>query len=215
MGENKVRQKIVVGDRISRWTVVSSSESDPKGRLRWACRCDCGTFRPVLDIALKYGGSKSCGCLRREVVTTHGHALTKRQTPEFRAWSHMRERCEVQKHPQYRHYGGRGITVCPEWASFEIFLSDMGERPSPLHSLDRVDNYKGYSPDNCKWSTRKEQTRNRRSSVIVVCDGKKILLIELAEKFGLTDRVVRDRVRRGWTPEKAVLTPVQKHRMPA
>lgn len=97
-------------------------------------------------------------------VRRHGDAPsgTARVTPEYRAWAAMRDRCSRQKNPKYHLYGGRGISVCDRWGSYENFLADMGRRPSPAHSLDRGDNYGNYEPGNCRWATRSEQSGNRR-----------------------------------------------------
>lgn len=153
----------LTGDRFGRLTVKYRVERNKKGDSKWLCECDCGQIVKVLANHLKAGHTKSCGCLRSEVskqrMTTHGM----RETQTYRSWAGMKTRCLNPNEPRYKDYGGRGIKVCKSWLnSFEKFLADMGERPSGL-TLDRENNELGYFKENCKWSSRKEQSRNRRS----------------------------------------------------
>ncbi len=129
-------------------------------RILWECLCECGKKVKVLGAHLP--SRKSCGC-----STSEGKAWNVKHrlcgTPEYQAWADMRHRCLNPDHARYRDYGGRGITVCRRWNNFLNFLADMGKRTSPGHSLDRKNNNGGYRPGNCKWSTRSEQQRNRRT----------------------------------------------------
>lgn len=143
-----------------------------KRRYYWQFRCDCGNKCTVRIDHVRGGLIQSCGCLwterffsaSREANTTHG--MTK--TPEFKVWDSMLQRCTNPKHAAYHRYGGRGIKICKRWRnSFENFYADMGLRPSPKHSIERIDNDRGYSPWNCKWATSKEQAANKRSAWIM------------------------------------------------
>lgn len=154
---------------FGRWTVIGPATPvmfAGKVTPRVMCRCQCGTERPVLLSNLKSRKSKSCGCYRSnraaETKVRHGHARKGHVTPEFACWQAMIGRCTRQNHISYRNYGGRGIKVCDRWLAFEAFLSDMGYRPSPLHSLDRINNDGNYEPDNCRWATKQEQRKNQR-----------------------------------------------------
>ena len=156
----------IAGRRFGKWTAIHFAEQ--RGRMqRWLCRCDCGTERIISSKSLREGGSKSCGCLQREIVSngaTHGETRNGHTTPEYRTYAGMIQRCTNPNNPSWNHYGGRGIKVCPRWQhSYEHFLADVGRRPSPAHSLDRYPNNDGdYEPGNVRWATRKEQNANRR-----------------------------------------------------
>lgn len=141
---------------------------------------------------------------------THGHSLRNgKPSPEYVSWQHMRSRCEDKSHVHYKNYGGRGIAVCARWAIFENFLADMAERPSPNHSIDRRDCDKGYSPNNCYWATKKEQSRNRRNNHKITFRDETLCLTEWAERTGLKLITLSKRIQAGWTPERALTTPVR------
>jgi hypothetical protein len=130
----------------------------------WQCQCHCGEQKTVRGSHLKSGGIKSCGCLRGH--PTHGEGSKGQETAEYSAWLGMRKRCQNSKCQDWPDYGGRGIKVCERWQIYTNFLADMGRRPSPKHSLDRIDNDGDYEPSNCRWATPKEQYENRRVKFI-------------------------------------------------
>jgi hypothetical protein len=148
----------LIGQRFCR-LVVKHRGKDEKNLVVWECLCDCGNTVYAHTGSLTSGKTKSCGCLRKDRTTKHHMS----SSCEYRVWASMKDRCSNSKNKRYKDYGGRGIDVCQRWKdSFTNFLEDMGARPSPQHSIDRIDNNMGYIPDNCKWSTRSEQQRNKR-----------------------------------------------------
>jgi hypothetical protein len=172
-GERSVAN--LIGRRFHRLVVTSRAENyvSPNGKrsARWYAICDCGNTTVVLGATLARGDVASCGCLRREVVAArnasrakHGHAGYQR-SPEYRVWVGLLNRCFNPRNKGYPNYGGRGITVAPEWqgpTGFQTFLADMGPRPGPEYSIDRIDNDSGYRKGNCRWADAKTQAVNRR-----------------------------------------------------
>ena len=138
--------------------------------------------------------------------TKHGHCRYGAETATYNSWHSMLKRCNRPEHWNYARYGGRGITVCDRWKTFENFLADMGERPSGK-TLDRQDNALGYSPGNCRWSTHKEQHRNKRSNRLVSWNGKTLTIAEWTETLGLSRGLLRQRLNRGWSVGDALATP--------
>ena len=165
-------------------------------RRKWACLCSCGATAKVAIDKLRSGHTTSCGHKRVDILkarsTSHGQAKRGATSPEYRVWRSAIGRCTNPTNAAWGRYGGRGITVCPEWATFEQFYADMGPRPEGT-SLDRIDNDRGYAPDNCRWATSKEQQNNRRSNVHVTIDGVTRTLKQWAEHFGISYAVVKER----------------------
>lgn len=204
----------MTGTKWGRWEVLGKAPTRPGG-ASWNCRCECGEAGIVRGVDLRKGLSKSCGCFSSDFTTaanlTHGYS----RTSIYSAWLSMIRRCAATKGQSYRNYGARGITVCERWhSSFENFLADMGQKPSPRHSLDRIDNDKGYSPDNCRWATRREQNNNRRGSCWIEFRGKRVSLGEALTVTGdiISQPAAKARLELGWDVEAALTTPVQSRR---
>lgn len=159
-------------------------------RTRWLCQCDCGTSKEIRQQLLTRGDTQSCGCLRKEQRAARNsrekrtHYMT--TTPEYKAWVSMIQRCYNSNTESYPHYGGRGITVCDRWhESFESFFADVGLRPTPRHSIERVRVNGNYEPGNVCWATSNQQARNKRSTLRSVIDGENLCLADIAERFGI------------------------------
>jgi hypothetical protein len=162
-----MRKIDLLGQRFGRLTVVASAPSGGK-HARWLCACLCGTRKVVYSSNLLRGLTQSCGCLNREIsggITKHAHSNSRNGSPsaEYVSWQSMKTRCENPSAANFKYYGGRGIMICARWRnSFEDFLADMGFRPSPQHSIDRIRVDGHYEPGNVRWATAKQQANNRR-----------------------------------------------------
>lgn len=175
----------------------------------WLCKCDCGNERVVVSQTLRIGATRSCGCLRNEMRSDANRTHGKTDTPEYGVWCRMHSRCYNPKLERYPNYGGRGIKVCERWFSFENFLADMGTRPGPKFSIDRKDNDKDYTPDNCRWATNKQQARNTSRNHLLTLGEETRCLSEWAEIGGMDESALRGRLNDGWPLEMAVKTPVR------
>lgn len=141
---------------------------------------------------------------------THGDCRVGDRAPEYGVWRAMNDRCHLPSSEKYPLYGARGIVVCQEWRSdYLAFLSHIGRRPSPAHSIERIDNNKGYEPGNVRWATRKEQARNTRSNHFLEAFGRRATIVQWAEETGKPSRLISKRISLGWTPERALTTEVE------
>lgn len=159
-----------VGARYGRLTVFAFAGTTSRGARLWDCRCDCGGSCVTRGTRLRLGTCTSCGCWQRshlpESVLRHGRSKRGAITREWRTWASIRHRCQNPSATGYKYYGGRGITVCDRWQSFDAFFADMGPRPLGK-SIDRINNNGNYEPGNCRWATPKEQANNRRPRAIL------------------------------------------------
>jgi len=171
----------LIGQRFDRWIVLSSVETEQGQTSRWLCRCDCGNYRIVREKSLIAGGSRSCGCLTRESNRTHGMSDTR----PYRIWQSMKTRCTNSKQPNYERYGARGISYTPDWETFQRFWADMSDGYADDLTLDRIDNNKPYTKDNCRWVTPAQQNRNSRSAVMIAYNGERLCLTDWAQKLNI------------------------------
>ena len=203
--------KDLTGQVFGDWKVERRTEDNSYNGVYWLCICICGQQRKVLAKNLTNGRSKSCGCRKtyrqRLHMKVQGMSATKKR--EYTIWYNMIQRCYNHTHKNYHQYGGRGITVCYRWHSFFNFLLDIGEKPSRELSLERIDNNNNYFKENCKWATRREQARNRRTNRLLTFNGQTKTLIEWAEVTNLPPYMIRNRLNRDWTIAHALTTPVR------
>lgn len=181
---------------------------ESKDRLNYNFyKCECGRIKLIYKHNVNQGKTKSCGCYSKEITrercTTHGKTGTK----VYISWVSMLSRCCNEKNKSYKDYGGRGIKVCEEWLKFENFLEDMGELPFKGAQLDRIYNDGNYSPSNCKWSTRREQTNNTRRNKIIRYKNKIKTLPEWSDILGIPSDILRTRLFRKWSIVRAFETP--------
>lgn len=206
---NLIQLKDITGQKFGRLTVLRLAER--KGHsILWLCRCDCGKEKVTPGGSLRNGFTKSCGCLNSEIVKarnalcrTHGQT----GSSEYATWSAMKGRCLDPRHRAWKDYGKRGITVCERWLKFENFYEDMGPRPSPKHSLDRIDNDGNYEPGNCRWALQIVQVNNRRGSRYIEFKGESRTIAQWANHLGFPHGVLNRRLAAGWGTEKALTTP--------
>lgn len=204
----------LTGQTFGRWTVLSLADKNRGGKTRWFCRCKCGVIKPVIADGLRRKESTGCGrwvCAGKHPANyMHGRS----HTPEHNCWGNMIKRCHDTKNKRYKDYGGRGIQVCERWRhDFTAFLADMGQMPTRLHQIERIDNNKGYSPDNCCWATRKEQQANTRTTRLLTINSVTKALTAWAEQSGINVSTLAIRIARGMTPEQAITKPVQPRRV--
>lgn len=203
-------RKDLAGKKFGKLTGIEYIGKNKAGWSVWLFQCDCGNLVEKHGTSVTTGHTTSCGCARVAPSKTHGLS----STSEYGSHANMLRRCSDTENAMYPRYGGRGIAVCDRWLGadgFLNFLSDMGEKPTRKHTLERVDNDKGYSPDNCVWATKKEQGQNRSTTKLITVDGVTKSQSAWDQSKGSSINIVGDRIRRGWDAEAAVKTPVAQY----
>lgn len=196
----------LTGQRFGRLVVIERCGRDYRGFIFWRCRCDCGGEKLVITSYLRYGQTRSCGCLRREQLVArnyrHGHAKRGQISRVYYIWQQIILRCTELTHKNYHQYGGRGIKVCKRWRAFKKFLKDMGE-PPPGAQIDRIDNDGDYEPGNCRWTTSSENCRNKRNNHLLTFNGKIQCVEAWGKEVGVAAGTILSRLRYGWPVERA------------
>lgn len=196
--------KDLTGQKYGRLTVI---EMIPKTTRKtfWKCVCECGNEKIVRSDQVQCGNIQSCGCF----VPQRDHGKSK--TRQYNIWMHMKHRCYDTNDISFNNYGGRGISVCDEWCNdFKIFYDwAMSNGYSDDKSLDRIDNEKNYEPSNCRWATKREQDKNKRTTAFTVYFGKRISILELSEITGIKHSILTKRHHRGETNER-LTRPISK-----
>lgn len=201
--------KDLEGKEFYRLRVLSLAPKRGRG-LWWNCICACGKELVVRASALTSQTQKSCGCLSRDKTSArsrvHGESNAN-DTPEHRAWHSAISRCHNPNSQSFHSYGARGISVCDKWRnSYTAFLADMGRRPTSAHSLERVNNDGGYSPENCRWATPAEQSRNQRRNIRILVNGELVLLKDACRARGINSKTGYWRHSQGWAPDEILST---------
>lgn len=221
----------LTGQRIHRLTVLKEVDSvyrpqPRRGRpnniqriRKWLCLCECGNEKVIQQTHLVQQVIKSCGCLNRENCITRNRTHGQSGTPMYTNWVGILARCTNPNHNRYKYYGKKGITICQGWRDFAHFAQDMGERPSPQHTIDRRDNAKGYwcghcdecvekhQIANCRWATILEQANNKTSTRFYTYQNQTLSLAEWARKINLSWSTLYQRLKRGWSIEQTLSTP--------
>lgn len=201
----------LMGKRFGRLTVITLDHKKD-GFNYWKCQCECGNFKVVRGDSLEKGSTKSCGCLigetAKKIFAKHGMCGTR----VYRIWNGITQRCHNKNDTTYQNYGGKGIAVCDEWRkdfrSFYAWAMANGYRDDL--TIDRIDNSKGYSPDNCRWATTKEQARNKTDNHLITHDGKTMCINDWRLEKGFSRNLIEERLKRGWSVERAISTPPNK-----
>lgn len=207
---NRKKVNIWPGARFGRLTVINeclegyTCKSRPGPTPLYFCQCECGEAAILMKSNLLSSTSTSCGCYKRVCRVTHG----KSGSLTYDIWSAMKARCLSPKNRSYQYYGARGISVCERWLVFENFIDDMGEAGFGM-SIERRDNDKGYSPDNCYWLPKAKQVRNRNVSKWITYEGETLLQSEWARRIGIDVNALKRRLRK-WPLELAMTTPALK-----
>ncbi len=196
------------GDIYGRLTVIREVYGYYDRRFEMVCECGKTVIARLLNLRRKH--TRSCGCLQREICTTVNITHGKSYSQEYKIWSGMVKRCTDEKCKAFKDYGGRGITVCDEWLhDFPAFFAHVGPRPSPKHSINRINNDLGYAPGNVEWATGDEQARNTRRNMWITFQGERRLLIDVCRQLGVSYRTTIQRHRKlGW-PDEDLFKPVQ------
>lgn len=199
---NMSKSNNLIGQRFGKLTVIERAENNKQGKTMWKCVCDCGKvkLKPVSSYDLKKGKVTSCGCnyFISNKSRNKKHGMT--NTRLYEIWSSVKQRCYNKKSMAYKYYGGRGIAVCDEWVNdfqaFYVWAMANGYRDDL--TIDRIDNNKGYSPDNCRWATYKTQENNRTNNMIVEYKGQKYTVSQLSKILGISQPTLNWRIKHNW-----------------
>ena len=210
------------GRLIPRERIIRIADNG-RHRTEYVCLCDCGNEHTVSSDALRQGLSVSCGCYQRECIAnvgrhhnaTHGHTRGRKPTPEYESWAHIIQRCTNPRNRAFKDYGGRGLPIEPDFReSYQVFYdyvsTQLGPRPSPQHTIDRIDNNLGYVRGNLRWATRTEQGNNKRNNHRVTWNGRTLTLAQWSRELPMSRRTLAHRLERGWSVEQAFTIPLRR-----
>jgi len=197
LGELEPSYNDITGMKFGRLTALYPEETNVRGRFKWICRCDCGKYTKANSSELKSGTRFSCGCARE----THGMSKTRL----YIIWNDMKQRCNYPQLDCYKNYGGRGISYCDEWEKFEPFAKwALANGYADDLTLDRIDNNGNYSPENCRWTTKEMQDRNKRTNRYITFNGETHTIGDWASMTGIDRTVIAKRLDKGMPVEEAL-----------
>lgn len=203
----------LTGKKFGRLTVVSFSHMNKNHKSCYLCQCDCGKYVTVIGNNLKKGTSKSCGCLNIEKIIQRNTKHSCSRSRIYRIWQGIKKRTLCKTAKSYLNYGGRGIKIATEWLDFNKFYEwALSNGYKNNLTIDRINVNGDYSPENCRWSSYKEQGRNKRNNVLITFKGITKCRSEWEEELCFTKDLIRNRLRRGWSVEKALSEPLYKHK---
>lgn len=214
-----IKDNEIIGKQYGRLTVVSYCGTDKQRSKLFKCKCECGNEITTRKSRIINGGVKSCGCLVTDVWSKmkykHGYARKDKYNRLYGIYSHMIDRCHNSKNPSYKNYGERGIFVCDQWLeNVDLFMKWAMENGYEDNlSIDRIDNNKGYSPDNCRWVGRTEQANNKRNNIILKYNGKTKTLPEWSREIEMPQKTLRSRYYMGWSDKEIIETPINGKRV--
>lgn len=197
----------MIGKRFGRLTVIAEGEKSNSRQCTWICQCDCGNITaPILGDNLRKGASKSCGCLKLDLLVKRSTRHGKSYERIYHIYAGMKNRCYNTNAPNYVRYGGRGIAICEEWLNdFQTFYEWSIENGyTDQFSIDRIDNDKGYSPDNCRWATNETQSNNKGNQAKLTINGITKTIAQWAKESGVKYTTIHARHIRGWTGESLI-----------
>lgn len=202
--------KDITGQRFGRLIALGPTGKTPSDKIKWLCRCDCGETCEIISNQLLFGKTRSCGCLRKETTAKQSTIHGMSNHPLHGIWRGMISRCTNSSEKAYADYGGRGISIAPEWRynfkPFYDYVSQLSHCGEKGYSLDRIDNDGNYEPGNLRWATRIEQSHNSRRVIFLTYDGKTQILSQWAKDLGINTSTLQYRLRK-WSIERALTVP--------
>lgn len=212
---NKMKRKDLTGIRFGKLNVIEYSHTGKDRHPYYLCKCDCGNVKIIKAKYLKNGDTKSCGCsyiLSRKLTNfKHGEKYNRKCSTEYGTYLAIKQRCYNKNNPGYKYYGGRGIVMCDEWRnSFNKFLSDVGRKPFPKASIDRIDNNGNYEPGNCRWATKTEQNNNTSSNRAYTFNNKTLNIGQWANLYNIPRETLSYRLNNGMSIGDALTIPIKR-----
>lgn len=207
-----------IGKKFGHLTILGlcpELKRPPQYREYCKVLCDCGRIKNVILSCVLRGGTTSCGCLQKEIASKKSfkHGDSKSRPRLYRIWENLNSRCNYSNNTYYKNYGGRGIKVCSEWRNYENFRSwALSHGYEGYLTIDRIDVNGNYCPENCRWTTAKEQSRNKTTNHLLTLGGKTQCIVSWCEELRLNPNTLHKRLKLGWSVEKALLTPVKTNK---